>query len=67
MDTDELAIDLRCPAGYLLGRTIAPKIVEGNLVELDCRKCRKNDHPEARRVLHRFNVLGDCVETVVVP
>lgn len=53
-------VDLRCGEGHLGAR-----IVAGNLIETECRKCR-GLHPEAQRVLHRWSIVGDLVETVVV-
>ncbi len=70
-------IDLRCPYGprKLLSRIIhdgdRPTIVDGNLIEMNCIGCRdhmrRNGDPDVLRVLHRFNLLGELVETVTYP
>ena len=57
---------LRCPAAYhkLLG-----KIVEGNLIEVACSDCVRairNGGETVTQVLHRFNILGELVETQIV-
>lgn len=44
--------------------TDRPVIVAGNLLEFACRDCAKDRH--AARVLHRFNVVGELVETEIV-
>lgn len=66
--------DLRCPVGP--GRLYAkvlvegehPSIVEGNLVELacyDCKKALRDQGKKVSRVLHRFNLAGELVESIV--
>lgn len=57
--------DLRCPVNpsRLFARLRGPVIVEGNLIEVACRDCRRGRRV---RVLHRFDVLGNLVETVEV-
>lgn len=76
-------VDLRCPVGprKLLARLVAaggrPSIVPGNLMELHCRDCsreEKIDDPGILRILHRYDlsavVPGDVdarpVESVCV-
>lgn len=66
-------VDLRCPITprRMFARLLAGEatIVPGNLVEvscIDCRKTAREDQPDVTRVLHRFNVLGECVETVAL-
>lgn len=62
--------ELRCPRNpsrlfarlRLRGEPV--QIVEGNLIEVSCRDCRGRG---TDRVLHRYNVLGELVETVRVP
>lgn len=69
-------VDLRCPLG---ARKLLAKvrktgeshgIVEGNLLELACRDCRNNlSNDEGKRpntVLHRFNILGELIESEVI-
>lgn len=67
-------VDLRCPlpAGKLLGKVKAsgeePTYTADNLIELFCRDCTKSLKSKdgaVERVLHRFNVLAEPVETVV--
>lgn len=62
-----MAVDLRCPGqhGRLLAKVNAPRIVDGNLIEIACRDCARSY--DARQVLHRFNVLGELVETETIP
>lgn len=66
----DAAVDLRCPRDTrrLFGRVLREgTIVEDNLIEFACTDCRKKakiDDPGVLLVLHRFNVLGECVETV---
>jgi hypothetical protein len=46
-----------------------PKIVEGNLVELSCDDCKKTMRQQGKpvlRVLHRFNLLGELVESEAI-
>jgi len=68
-------VELRCPVGprRLLAKTVVagghPKIVDGNLVELSCDDCKKTMRREGKpvlRVLHRFNLIGDLVESEAV-
>lgn len=55
--------ELRCPVNpsRLFARLRGPVIVEGNLIEVACRDCRRGRRVQ---VLHRFDVLGNLVETV---
>lgn len=67
--------EVRCPyePRALLAKVIMgddPKRFEdvGQLVELYCRDCTKQQRKydkDVARVLHRFNILGQLVETVV--
>jgi hypothetical protein len=68
--------ELRCPVGpqKLLAQVLSsgerPQYVHpDNLIELACNDCartaRRAGDPVAR-VLHRFNILGELVETLVV-
>lgn len=69
-------VDLRCPVGAkkLLARirqTNGPVRVTGdNLLELACRDCRVRVANETGSrptlVVHRFNVLGELVESEVI-
>lgn len=65
------AIEIRCPAVplRLLLRLGAPVLVDGaNLIEIACRGC-KTDYRKAGQevslVLHRYNVMGQLVETEI--
>lgn len=68
-------VEFRCVAypSVLFGRLRlgeeGVRIVEGNLVEFACRSCRRElsrSGGTADLVLHRFNLLGELVETEVV-
>jgi hypothetical protein len=72
-------IELRCDAGKLLAVVLRngeePSFVRpDNLIELPCLWCRDVEKRRARhhgdamprRVLHRFNILGELVETHIV-
>lgn len=66
--------ELRCPHGpkQLLAKVRANgdyrQITNDNVLEIACRDCarvaRQKD-PTVRRVLHRFNILGELVESVI--
>lgn len=71
--------ELRCPFGprKLLAKIRlrgdgTVRVTEGNLLELSCRDCThrarrrafQEGTPEPTRVLHRFDVAGQLVETV---
>lgn len=69
------AIELRCPVGpkrllAILRKSGEPlRVVAGNLIEFACHDCkrdlrRRGESPDL--VLHRFDVAGVLVETVVV-
>lgn len=67
------SVELRCPEGAqrLLGKALRdgdkPVMVD-NLMELACRDCARNARQfdeSVVRVLHRFNVLGELIESVV--
>lgn len=72
----ETQTQIRCPVGprRLLAIVVSegekPKITDGNLIEFACSDCCRSLRREGQdvaRVLHRFNILGEEVETVVVP
>lgn len=65
-------VEIRCPVGprrllsKLLVRGDQPTIVEGNLIEFSCEDCRRilrKRGEVVHRVLHRYNLAGDLVET----
>lgn len=68
------ALEMRCPTGprRLLAKVRQqggqPVYVDGSLIEFACNDCKRTRRVEGRpvpaRVLHRFNVLGEMVETV---
>lgn len=62
---DQRDSELRCPVNpsKLFMKLSRPIITDGNLIEVACRDCRRK---RGVRVLHRYNVLGDLVETVEV-
>ena len=68
-------VDLRCDVNpsRLLGRIKDPdsgvQIVDGNLIEIACNWCKKSarrNDSAVRLVVHRYNVVGELVETEVV-
>ena len=69
-------IEIRCPVDSrrLFTKLVlsgeVPSYVEGNLIEFSCDECkaihRKRGSP-VFRVLHRYNFVGDLVETEVLP
>lgn len=63
-----LVVEMRCPldSQRMFGKLMTDpntRIVEGNLIEFACDKCRRKT---GRRTLHRFNLAGECVETAEV-
>lgn len=71
-ESEDTVHDWRCPFGTLFGRMLirdkSPLIVD-NLVEFACSDCkravRSQDH-QVFRVLHRFNIVGELVETIIL-
>lgn len=68
------AVDLRCPENpsKLLAKLRLtgeqPTITDGNLMELHCRDCTQRERqqdPSVRRVLHRYNFLGELIESSI--
>lgn len=59
---------MRCPVNpkVRFGRVLTTDthVVPGNLIEVACRDCRKRK--DLAQVLHRYNPLGQFVETVEV-
>lgn len=66
------AVDLRCPADprRLFGRLGGARIGADNTIEFVCGDCRKvyrrNGDDRVVRVLHTFNMLGECIDTEVL-
>ena len=71
----ETSYELRCPIGPQRLLAVVRKtgdihqMVDGNLLELACRDCRavvaKEQGRKPKYVLHRFNVVGELVESIV--
>lgn len=68
-------VELRCPTGprklfaKLRMSGEQPSVTSGNLVEMACQDCRRRLRSEGRDVslvLHRFNIVGELIETVAV-
>lgn len=71
MDT----IDIRCPENprvlflKLKRSGEDTPVVDGNLIELACERCRntiRQSEPDVLRVLHRYDLTGELIETEVV-
>jgi hypothetical protein len=69
-------VEIRCPVGpqRLFAKLMAeggkPKIVDGNLIEFSCPDCKRDlrrDGQVVDRVLHRYNLAGEHIETEVIP
>lgn len=69
------AVELRCNVNpsRLLGKIKDPDagvtIVDGNLIEIACDWCKQSHRMKGERVkvvVHRYNVLGELVDTEVV-
>lgn len=68
-------IEVRCPVGARNLLMVVRRLNENvtvtndNLLELACRDCRQNigsrKGTRPKRVLHRFNVIGELVESEV--
>lgn len=67
-------VEVRCPVG--IGRLFtklklageSPKITDDNLLEFACADCRKRlvrSGDPATLVLHRYNFVGELIETEV--
>lgn len=68
-------LEVRCPVGprkllaklQLAGEQ--PAIVSGNLIEFSCRDCAREmrfDDSTVKTVLHRFDILGELIESETV-
>lgn len=67
-------VQIRCPEGprRLLAKARLvgdrPHVTDGNLIEFycnDCTRSRRRKDPAVSRVLHRFDLTGTLVESVV--
>lgn len=62
-----------CSPGHLFAKLViageVPSYVKpDNLIEMACSNCRKRlerDGRQVKRVLHRYNLVGELVETLV--
>lgn len=69
-------ISLRCPLGprKLLAKLRVsgeqPEVTSGNLLEMACQDCRRRlrseGHSDIKLILHRFDILGELVETEIL-
>lgn len=68
-------VDLRCPITpiKLFAKVKAADedvlVLPDNVIEVACASCRKTLREQGRDVtyvLHRYNLLGECIETEVV-
>lgn len=70
-------VEVRCPVGFRrlfmrmqLGEIEHRYVQHGNWLEFSCEDCARLIEREGsgrRRVLHRYNFLGELVETISVP
>jgi hypothetical protein len=66
----EQVVEVRCPSSFrrlfvkLRLEGDRPRITEGNLMEFACADCRRGTGHKL--VLHRYDLLGNLVETVTV-
>lgn len=68
---DDVTVEVRCPDHpiRLLLRVGTPKVLDGaNIIEVACRDCRNDLRKRGETVslvLHRYNVLGEHVQTEI--
>jgi hypothetical protein len=67
-------IEIRCPIGpqrllsKLLVRGQHPAVTTDNLIEFACSDCKQTlqkQGQKVRRILHRYDLSGDLIETVI--
>lgn len=73
---DGTALEFRCPVGArrlfarMISRGERPSYVHpDNLIEFSCSDCKRRLERSGRgvrRVLHRYNIAGELVETLTV-
>lgn len=70
---ERLVKEVRCPEDprrlftKLIQEGKKPVITDGNLIEFACQNCKKSYNLEnirCVRVLHRYNLAGELIETV---
>ncbi len=66
-------VEVRCPVGpqrlftkLRLGEESARYLESANLIEFSCSDCSRRK-AEPTRIFHRYNFIGELVETVAVP
>lgn len=68
-------IDIRCPEGprkLLMKLQLSgekPTYSDGNLIELSCDHCKvtlRRQGMRVKRVLHRYDLAGELIETEVI-
>lgn len=62
--------ELRCPVNplRLFMKIEDAHLIEGNVISIACQDCRKDMRKTGivvSRVIHRFNVIGECLDTLV--
>jgi hypothetical protein len=74
-DSPQHEVELRCPTGprklfaKLRLEGAQPVITSDNLIELACQDCRRTLRKEGQDValvLHRYDIIGNLIETVSV-
>jgi hypothetical protein len=72
---DVREVELRCPVGprklfaKLRLAGVDVPVTDDNLIEMACQDCRRRLRQESRDVqlvLHRFDIVGSLIETVIV-
>lgn len=76
MSSERRVTELRCPAGprRLFAKMVSsgeppPVNADLNLIEMacgDCARVERKEDPEVFRILHRFDLAGTLVESVIV-
>lgn len=74
MGNEVTVVDIRCPVGpkallmKLRQSGEAPKYSPDNLLEISCRDCTRNARQfdgGVKRVVHRFDLSGQLIESAV--
>lgn len=70
--SEEEMVDVRCPVDTrrMFARMRRGEISDGNLIEIACPECVKRYRTlgdrTVLRVLHRYDILGECIESDVI-